>query len=128
MKLSFAALTFLFLHVNLFANQDSSRKELGIETAFIVGYTGFNQFLGPVLKLNNNQFYLGSKVNLNSFYLPGHSHLGLSAGYRCFYIESGKFSSYFPLDYQLSYYKLYDPYNYFPKKAKNHIQELVMSL
>lgn len=54
--------------------------------------------------------------------------MGLSAGYRCFYIELGKFSSYFSLDYQLSYYKLYDPYNYFPKKAKNHIQELVMSL
>lgn len=118
----------LFCFSSLQAQTDSSQQKLGIESSLSIGYTGFNAFLGGVYSWDEHQLYLGPKVNLSSFYLPGHSHLGLAAGYRIFYLQTSRFSSFFALDYQLSFYKLYDPYDHIEDSKKNNIQELTIGI
>ena len=87
-----AAIIFFCCLSSVKAEGDTSQsRSLSVEAFFAVGYTGFSQFLGPTVTMGNSEFYLGPKVNLDNTYLPGHTHMGLAAGYRQFYVRSEKF-------------------------------------
>ena len=106
----------------------ANHKSISVETFFWAGYTGFNQFLGVSGKWRNTDVYLGPVINLNYSNFRGHADTGVGAGLRQYYLSSASLASFVSLDYKLSFFRLYDPYNKFSTSTRNVIQELVLSL
>lgn len=99
----------------------------GISLAGGASYTGLNAYLLPELSWKKHQVYIGPKLALSTSYLPRNNTWGYNAGYRFLVFEKARWSSLVDADYQVVYYKPYNPLGY-PVDKNNCIREFQFAL
>ena len=77
-----------------------------------LAFSGFNSALTVELQRGRHALYLGPKVSLADSYLPGDAPLGLTSGYKFYFLPDyncvGRFGFFLDLNYQFQAYKAFN--------------------
>lgn len=97
---------------------------LGITTAFAFTYTGTNIYLLPEFSFRRQSICVGPKIVADNSYFPHSNTWGLATAYSYFLFFNSRWTSIVKVDYELSLYKAYDPYNLSSSNKYNKVHEM----